>query len=82
MSNEEYSVPEKKVDPWLLVIIFFLGWLGIDKIYYVKSFKKGGKFFFVKLAFIFIGLGVIWNIIDFIKACMGKYEEDFRDYFK
>lgn len=83
MSKEEYFVETKKkeVNPVLLVIIFFLGWFGIDKFYAAKSFRGGWKFALVKFAYNIILIGVIWNIFDFIKALMGKYELDFRDYF-
>ncbi len=83
MSKEEYFVETKKkeVDPILLVIIFFLGWLGIDKFYAAKSFKNGWKFALVKFLYNIILIGVLWNIFDFVKALMGKYELDFREYF-
>lgn len=83
MSKEEYFVETKKkeVNPVLLVIIFFLGWFGIDKFYAAKSFRGGWKFALVKFAYNIILIGVIWNIFDFVKALMGKYELDFRDYF-
>lgn len=82
MEKEEYGIAEKKVDPWLVIILIFLGWLGIDKFYYAKSFKKAWKFALVKLAYTVVGIGIFWNIYDIIKACMGKYEFDFRDYFR
>jgi NhaP-type Na+/H+ or K+/H+ antiporter len=82
MEKEEYGIAEKKVDPWLVIILIFLGWLGIDKFYYAKSFKKAWKFALVKLAYTVVGIGIFWNIYDIIKACMDKYEFDFRDYFR
>jgi len=83
MANEEYVVEQKsrKVDPWLIVILVFLGWLGIDKIYAAKNFRKAWKFWLVKLAYCLIGIGLIWNIFDIVRAIMGSYELDFRDYF-
>jgi len=82
MEKEEYGIAEKKVNPWLVIILIFLGWLGIDKFYYAKSFKKAWKFALVKLAYTVVGIGIFWNIYDIIKACMDKYEFDFRDYFR
>lgn len=82
MEKEEYGIAEKKVDPWLVIILIFLGWLGIDKFYYAKSFKKAWKFALVKLAYTVVAIGIFWNIYDIIKACMDKYEFDFRDYFR
>lgn len=83
MSKEEYYVETKtkKTDPVLLIILFFLGWFGIDKFYVAKSFKKAWKFALVKFLYTIILLGVIWNIFDFVKAIQGKYEFDFREYF-
>jgi TM2 domain-containing membrane protein YozV len=82
MANEEYVVEKKKVDSWLIVILVFLGWLGIDKFYYAKSFKNAWKFALVKLLFNCIFVGVLWNLFDIVRACLGTYEFDFRDYFK
>lgn len=82
MANKnEYVVEEKKVDVGLLLILIFLGWFGIDKFYYKKSFKQAWKFFLVKFLYCLIGLGLIWNIFDIVQACRKKYEFDFRDYF-
>ncbi len=79
--NEEYGIKEEKVDAWLIVILVFLGWLGIDKFYYAKSFKNAWKFALVKFLYTCIGIGVLWNIFDIIKACKKKYELDAREYF-
>ena len=49
--NEEYGIKEEKLDAWLIVILIFLGWLGIDKFYYAKSFKKAWKFALVKFLY-------------------------------
>lgn len=83
MANEEYYVPqkEKKKDAGLILILIFLGWFGIDKIYYKKSFRESWKFFLVKFLYNIIGVGEIWNIFDIVRALMGTYEFDFRDYF-
>lgn len=84
MKNEEYYVETQKtkVEPVFALILIFLGWLGIDKFVYVKSFRKGWKYALVKLAYTIILLGVLWNIFDIIQYFRGKYEFDFRDYFK
>lgn len=84
MANNEYYVPsdKKEKDMGLILILIFLGWLGIDKFYYAKSFKGAWKFALVKLAYNIILIGALWNIFDIIKACQGKYELDFRDYFE
>lgn len=81
VEKEEYGVEEKKVDAGLIVMLFFLGWLGMDKFYYTKNFKKGWKFALVKLAYNIIFIGVVWNIFDIVKAFQGKYELDAREYF-
>jgi hypothetical protein len=77
-----YEVEEKKVDWKLILILIFLGWFGIDKIYAAKSFKKSWKFVLVKLLYNIIALGELWNIFDIIQAIRGKYELDFREYFR
>lgn len=79
--NEEYAIKEKKVDSWLIVILFFFGWLGIDKFYYAKSFKEAWKFALVKLLYTCIVIGIFWNLFDIIKAFQNKYELDAREYF-
>ncbi|MFA6829884.1 MAG: hypothetical protein WCR67_04205 [Bacilli bacterium] len=83
MANEEYVVEDKKkpVDGILVLILVFLGWLGIDKFYYAKSFKKAWKYALIKLLYNIILIGAIWNIFDIVRALMGTYEFDFRDYF-
>ena len=79
--NEEYGIKEEKLDAWLIVILIFLGWFGIDKFYYAKSFKKAWKFALVKFLYTCIAIGVLWNIFDIIKACKKQYELDAREYF-
>jgi len=61
---------KKAIDIPLLLIIFFLGWLGIDKLY------KGGswKLALVKCLLSFVVVGVIWNIYDFVTAALGNYK--------
>lgn len=66
-----------KIDPILLLLTIFLGFLGIDKIY-----MKSIKFFLLKLiANIFI-IGFIWAIVDIVFAIMGRYQVNPIDYFK
>ena len=77
-----YEVKEEKLDGLLLVFLIFLGWLGIDKFYSAKSFKGGWKFALVKLLYMLIGLGILWNIFDIIQCIRGKYQLDFREYFR
>ena len=69
---------QDKIDWVLVVLIFFLGWLGIDKFYYDKN--NGWKYFLVKLLCTCIFIGVIWNIIDLIMTLLKKYRLDFLDY--
>lgn len=82
MTNTVYEVEEKKVDAILIVFLVFLGWFGIDKFYFAKSFKKAWKFALIKLAYTLIGLGIIWNIFDIVMAFKKKYQFDFREYFR
>lgn len=81
MATTEYGIEEKKLDWGLIVIIFFLGWLGIDKYYATKSFKKGWKFALVKFLYTIILIGILWNIFDLVQAFRKKYQVDFREYF-
>ena len=82
MSHEIYEYQETKRDPILIVMLFFLGWFGLEKFYVAKRFKKAWKFALVKLLYSCIGLGLIWNIFDIVKAFQKKYELDFREYFR
>jgi len=66
-----------KFDVVLFLIAFFLGWLGIDKLY-----KGSMKFFLIKLILNLIIVGVIWNIVDLIMILLGKYQVDPRKYLK
>lgn len=61
---------KNKLDIPLLLIIFFLGWLGIDKLYKGGSWKLAA----VKFLLNFVIVGVIWNIYDFVTALLGKYK--------
>ncbi|MFA6624543.1 MAG: hypothetical protein WCS80_02115 [Bacilli bacterium] len=81
-NNAEYSVDIPKRDPWLIVILVFLGWFGIDKFYVAKTFKKTWKFALVKFAYSLVLVGILWNIFDIIQAIRNKYQFDFREYFR
>ncbi len=70
---------DEKINWVLAVIIFFLGWLGIDKIY-VLGFKKGWKLFAVKLLANCIGIGELWNLLDLVMCFMKKYTPNPLDY--
>jgi len=71
----------EKIDWGLFAITFFLGWLGIDKFYYFKSFKLAWKFAIVKLAFTFVFVGILWNIWDLIMILLKRYQVDAREYW-
>lgn len=60
---------KNKYDVVLLLILIFLGWVGIDKLY-----KGSVKLFVIKLLLSFIVIGLIWNIYDIICWCLGKYK--------
>ncbi len=81
-NSNVYEVETKKIDWKLILFLVFLGWLGIDKFYTAKSFKKGWKFALVKFLYNIIALGELWNIFDIIQALRCKYELDFREYFR
>lgn len=82
MANTEYEVQQEDLDTGLLLMLIFLGWFGIDKFYYAKSFKKAWKFALIKFLYNIIGLGILWNIFDIIQAIRLKYQFDFREYFR
>ena len=65
------QLDQEKIDWLLIVVIVFLGWLGIDKFYFGK--KDGWKTFLVKLLATCAFVGVIWNIVDLIMALFKKY---------
>jgi len=75
-----YEEDENKIDVKLLLIIIFLGWLGIDKFYALKG--AGWKLFVLKLLANCIGIGELWNILDLIMAILKKYKADPRDYLE
>ncbi len=83
MKNEEYVVDteKEKVKATFLLVLIFLGWFGIDKIVYAKSFAVSWKFFLVKFAYSLIGVGLLWNIFDIVQYCRHRYQFDFRNYF-
>lgn len=82
MDHNEYYVEEKKKDWRLILVLFTIGWLGLDKFYAVKSFKKGWKFALVKFLYCCVAIGLIWNIFDIVQAFRKKYQFDFREYFR
>lgn len=60
----------KKFDPILFLITLFLGWFGIDKLYYGKDVKLC----LIKLLLNFLIIGEIWNIYDIICSVIGSYK--------
>lgn len=56
----------------LFLLCFFLGWLGIDKLY--AGGTKVWKVALVKFLLMFLIIGVIWNIYDMICAIIGRYK--------
>lgn len=82
MAMEEYYVQEKKRDSILILLLFLIGWFGLEKFYYAKSFKKAWKFVLVKFLYSLILIGLIWNIFDIVQAFRKKYQLDFREYFR
>lgn len=65
-------------DKKLFFITLFLGWFGIDKLYIGKG--KAWKFFLVKFAYLFVLVGIVWNIYDLVKITKNEYKLDARDY--
>lgn len=82
MTHEEYAIKEEKIDGLLILQLFLIGWLGLEKFYAAKSFKDGWKFALVKFLYCLVGIGLIWNIFDIVQAFRKKYELDFREYFR
>ena len=82
MAMEEYYVQEKKRDPILILLLFLIGWFGLENFYYAQSFKKAWKFVLVKFLYSLILIGLIWNIFDIVQAFRKKYQLDFREYFR
>lgn len=56
-------------DAVLLIILIFLGWFGIDKLY-----KGNWKLCLIKFVLQFVVVGIIWNIYDIVCVCVGKYK--------
>lgn len=54
----------------LFLICFFLGWLGIDKLYMKGTWKLA----LVKFLLMFCIIGEIWNLYDMICALLGRYK--------
>ena len=63
----------------LALILCFLGWFDIYKLY-VHGFKKGWKVALVKFLANIIFIGEIWNIVDIVMFILKRYEFDPRDY--
>ena len=61
---------EEKMNWKLALILVFLGWFGIDKLY-VNGFKKGWKVALVKF---------LANIVDIVMFILKRYEFDPRDF--
>lgn len=60
---------ERVFDIKLFFILLFLGWFGIDKLY-----KKDWKMCLVKIGFMLLAIGIIWNIYDIVMCCMKRYQ--------
>lgn len=58
-----------KFDWKLFLIVLFLGWLGIDKLY-----KKDVKMFVLKLISSLLIVGVVWNLYDLICVIFNRYK--------
>ena len=71
---------KEKFNVGLFFATLFLGWLGIDKFIAKMNFKQAWKMACVKLLANFVFIGIVWNIIDLIMICCGRYEFDPRDY--
>lgn len=71
----------EKIDWGLFFIALFFGIFGIDKFYYLKSFKAAWKFALIKFLFNVIFVGVIWDIFDLIMILLKKYQVDAREYW-
>lgn len=76
--NQIEQTPNKLA---LILIIIFLGWLGIDKLYYSRGTKLGVFYFLMKIVFMLIGVSFIWNILDLIFAILDQYKLNPVDYF-
>lgn len=59
----------KKFNFVLFLLVLFLGWLGIDKLYF-----KNWRLCLVKLFTTLIVIGVIWNLYDLVCVMLGKYK--------
>lgn len=71
---------DENIDWKLFLILFFFGWLGVDKFYALKG--KGWKLFLFKFLASCIGIGEIWNIIDIIMCLLRLYRADPLDYLE
>lgn len=71
----------ERIDWVLFVFALFLGWLGIDKFWYAKTWKNTWKFATVKFIACLALVGLIWWIFDIVMVLLRMYEFDARDYF-
>lgn len=71
----------ERIDWVLFVFALFLGWLGIDKFWYAKTWKNTWKFALVKFIACLALVGLIWWIFDVVMVLLRMYEFDARDYF-
>lgn len=71
----------ERIDWVLFVFALFLGWLGIDKFWYAKTWKSTWKFALVKFIACLALVGLIWWIFDIVMVLLRMYEFDARDYF-
>lgn len=53
----------------LFLIVLFLGWFGIDKLYMGNT-----KLFIIKFLLLFVAVGIIWNSYDIVCAAIGRYK--------
>jgi TM2 domain-containing membrane protein YozV len=69
---------DENIDWKLFFILFFVGYLGVDKFYVLKG--PGWKLFLYKLLASCIGIGFLWNIIDMIMCLVRLYRANPLDY--
>lgn len=65
----------------LLLLCIFVGYLGLDKLYFDRASKESVFWFACKLICSIIIIGVIWNILDIIFCLLGKYKLNPIYYF-
>lgn len=59
----------KKFDWKLFLIVLFLGWIGVDKVY-----KGDWKLGLIKLLLSCVVVGLVWNVYDIICVCRNTYK--------